>query len=45
MTIQALVFQYAVAIQHLRLDKLVKGRISKEEVRPLARQLGAKLAR
>ncbi|MBA4243228.1 MAG: acyl-CoA desaturase, partial [Pseudomonas sp.] len=29
-TIQALLFQYAVAIQHLRLDKLVKGRISKE---------------
>ena len=44
-TIQALLFQYAVAIQHLRLDKLVKGRISKEEVKPLARQFGAKLAR
>ena len=44
-TIQALLFQYAVAIQHLRLDKLAKGRISKEEVAPLARQFGAKLAR
>lgn len=44
-TIQALLFQYAVAIQHLRLDKLVKGRISKEEVKPLAAQLGGKLLR
>jgi fatty acid desaturase len=44
-TLQALLFQYAVAIQHLRLDKLVKGRISKDEVRPLARQFGAKLVR
>ena len=44
-TIQALLFQYAVAIQHLRLDKLIKGRISQDEVKPLARQFGAKLAR
>ncbi|MFG0582415.1 fatty acid desaturase family protein [Pseudomonas sp. zjy_9] len=44
-TLQALLFQYAVAIQHLRLDKLIKGRISAQEVRPLARQFGAKLMR
>ena len=30
-TIQALLFQYAVAIQHLRLDKWYKGRISGAE--------------
>ncbi|MFI7867651.1 fatty acid desaturase family protein [Ectopseudomonas khazarica] len=44
-TLQALLFQYAVAIQHLRLDKLVKGRISAQEVCPLARQFGTKLMR
>ncbi|WP_068829239.1 fatty acid desaturase family protein [Pseudomonas sp. BMS12] len=44
-TLQALLFQYAVAIQHLRLDQLAKGRIAAAEVRPLARQLGAKLLR
>ncbi|WP_454256162.1 fatty acid desaturase family protein [Pseudomonas sp. Marseille-Q8238] len=44
-TLQALLFQYAVAIQHLRLDKLYKGKIGKDEVRPLARQFGAKLVR
>ena len=36
-TLQALLFQYAVAIQHLRLDKWYKGRISGAEVRPLLR--------
>lgn len=44
-TLQALLFQYAVGIQHLRLDKLLKGRISKDEVRPLARQFSVKLLR
>ena len=44
-TLQALLFQYAVAIQHLRLDKVFKGRISREEVRPLLRQFNAKVGR
>jgi linoleoyl-CoA desaturase len=44
-TLQALLFQYAVAIQHLRLDKWYKGRISGAEVRPLLRQFGLKVAR
>ncbi|MDH0293360.1 fatty acid desaturase [Pseudomonas sp. GD04087] len=44
-TIQALLFQYAVAVQHLRLDKYVKGRMSKEELRPLLRQFNAKVGR
>src|SRR5690606_7422594 len=44
-TLQALLFQYAVAIQHLRLDKWYKGRISGDEVRPLLRQFGFKLLR
>ncbi|MFG0381394.1 fatty acid desaturase family protein [Pseudomonas sp. zbq_18] len=44
-TLQALLFQYAVAIQHLRLDQWFKGRIGSDEVRPLARQFGAKLLR
>ncbi|MEP9318551.1 fatty acid desaturase [Pseudomonas sp. LABIM340] len=44
-TLQALLFQYAVAVQHLRLDKYVKGRMSKEELRPLLRQFNAKVGR
>lgn len=44
-TLQALLFQYAVAIQHLRLDKLYKGKIEAAEVKPLVRQFGAKLLR
>lgn len=44
-TIQAILFQYAVAIQHLRLDKVAKGRLSKEEVRPLIKQFNAKVLR
>lgn len=44
-TLQAVLFQYSVAIQHLRLDKLYKGRISRDEVRPLLRQFNAKLLR
>ncbi|WP_152226524.1 fatty acid desaturase [Pseudomonas sp. SCB32] len=43
--LQALLFQYAVAIQHLRLDKYAKGRMSKEELRPLLRQFNAKVGR
>jgi linoleoyl-CoA desaturase len=34
-----------VAIQHLRLDKLYKGKLSKAEVRPLIRQFNAKILR
>ncbi|MGL4317665.1 MAG: fatty acid desaturase family protein [Pseudomonas sp.] len=44
-TLQALLFQYSVAIQHLRLDKLYKGKISQDEVRPLLRQFNAKVLR
>ncbi len=44
-TIQAVLFQYSIGIQHLRLDKLYKGKISKEEVRPLLQQFKAKLLR
>ena len=44
-TLQALLFQYAVAIQHLRLDKLYKGKIEAAEVKQLVRQFGAKLLR
>jgi len=43
--VQAVLFQYAVAIQHLRLDKLYKGTISRAEVAPLFRQFNAKLLR
>ncbi|MFG0805690.1 fatty acid desaturase family protein [Pseudomonas fluvialis] len=44
-TLQALLFQYAVAIQHLRLDQYFKGRLSAAELRPLLRQFNAKLLR
>ena len=44
-TIQALLFQYSVAIQHLRLDKVYKGRLSKDEARPLIKQFNAKVLR
>ncbi|MER1157392.1 fatty acid desaturase DesB, partial [Pseudomonas aeruginosa] len=44
-TLQALLFQYAVAIQHLRLDKYAKGRLDKAELMPLLRRLRAKLGR
>jgi linoleoyl-CoA desaturase len=44
-TIQAVLFQYSVAIQHLRLDKVYKGKLSKAEVRPLIRQFNAKILR
>ena len=44
-TLQALLFQYAVAVQHVKLDKYFKGRLSKEEVRPLLRQMNGKIAR
>lgn len=43
--IQAALFQYAVAVQHLRLDKYFKGRMSKDELRPLLRQFNAKVGR
>ena len=45
MTLQALLFQYAVAIQHLRLDKYAKGLLDKAELMPLLRRLRAKLGR
>ncbi len=44
-TLQALLFQYSVAIQHLRLDRYFKGRLSREELQPLLRTLGGKLLR
>ncbi|MBM7061268.1 fatty acid desaturase [Pseudomonas sp. UL073] len=44
-SLQAALFQYAVAIQHLRLDKLYKGKLSAAEVRPLLRRFAAKLLR
>ena len=44
-TLQAVLFQYSIAIQHLRLDKVYKGRISKDEVRPLIRQFNRKVLR
>ncbi|MES2818536.1 MAG: fatty acid desaturase [Pseudomonadota bacterium] len=43
--LHALLFEYALAIQHLRLDKVYKGRMSKDEVRPLIRQFNRKLLR
>ncbi len=43
--LQALLFQYSVAVQHLRLDKVYKGKLSKAEVRPLLRQFNAKILR
>lgn len=44
-TLQALLFQYSIAIQHLRLDQVYKGKMSKDELRPLLRQFNAKLLR
>jgi len=44
-TLQALLFQYSVAVQHLRLDKVYKGKLSKAEARPLIRQFNAKILR
>ena len=44
-TIQALLFQYSVAVQHLRLDQYFKGRMSREELRPLLKQFNGKIAR
>lgn len=44
-TLQALLFQYSIAIQHLRLDQVYKGKLSKDEVRPLLRQFNAKVLR
>jgi fatty acid desaturase len=44
-TLQALLFQYAVAIQHLRLDKVAKGKLAFDEVRPLLKVFAAKLLR
>lgn len=44
-TVQALLFQYSVAVQHLRLDKVYKGKLSKAELRPLLEVFRGKLAR
>lgn len=44
-TLQALLFQYSVAVQHLRLDQYFKGRMSAAELRPLLRTFNAKLLR
>src|SRR5690606_36517809 len=44
-TLQALLFQYAVAVQHVKLDTYFKGRIGKDEVQPLLRQMNAKILR
>ncbi|MCY1202001.1 NADPH-dependent stearoyl-CoA 9-desaturase [compost metagenome] len=44
-TLQAALFQYAVAVQHLRLDQYFKGRMSRDELRPRLRQFNAKLLR
>jgi linoleoyl-CoA desaturase len=44
-TIQALLFQYSVAVQHLRLDKVYKGKISRAELRPLLKVFTAKIGR
>ncbi|MGH8355828.1 MAG: fatty acid desaturase family protein [Pseudomonas sp.] len=44
-TLQALLFQYSIAIQHLRLDQLYKGKMTWEEVRPRLQQFNAKLLR
>ncbi|AYF89827.1 fatty acid desaturase [Pseudomonas sp. DY-1] len=43
--LQAVLFQYSVAVQHLRLDQYVKGRMSADELRPLLRQFNAKVLR
>jgi len=44
-TLQALLFQYSVAIQHLQLDQYFKGRMSREELSPRLRTLNSKLLR
>jgi linoleoyl-CoA desaturase len=44
-TIQALLFQYSVAVQHLRLDKVYKGKLSRAELRPLLKAFTAKIGR
>lgn len=44
-TLQALLFQYSVAVQHLRLDKVYKGKMSTAELRPLLRVFMAKIGR
>lgn len=44
-TLQALLFQFAVAVQHLRLDKYLKGRMTFEELRPRLRTFNAKVLR
>ncbi|MCY1391901.1 NADPH-dependent stearoyl-CoA 9-desaturase [compost metagenome] len=44
-TLQAALFQYAVAVQYLRLDQYFKGRMSRDELRPRLRQFNAKLLR
>jgi linoleoyl-CoA desaturase len=43
--IQALLFQYSVAVQHLRLDKVYKGKMSRAELRPLLKVFSAKIGR
>ncbi|NWL80639.1 acyl-CoA desaturase [Pseudomonas taiwanensis] len=44
-TLQAVLFQYSVAVQHLRLDQYFKGRMSLDELRPRLRQFNAKVLR
>ncbi|QEY65179.1 fatty acid desaturase [Metapseudomonas lalkuanensis] len=44
-TLQAVLFQYSVAVQHLRLDQYFKGRMSADELRPRLRQFNAKVLR
>jgi len=44
-TLQALLFQFAVAVQHLRLDKYLKGHMTLEELRPRLRTFNAKVLR
>lgn len=44
-TLQALLFQYSVAVQHLRLDKVYKGKMSRDELRPLLRVFVGKIGR
>ena len=44
-TVQALLFQYSVAVQHLRLDKVYKGKMSTAELRPLLKVFMGKIGR
>ncbi|SDU25275.1 linoleoyl-CoA desaturase [Pseudomonas pohangensis] len=44
-TLQALLFQYSVAVQHLRLDQYFKGKMTAAELRPLLRTFNGKLLR